>query len=68
MGKIVKVKNGKGEVFKIDEDLLNGEPCQLSESEIEHLPKLDINWFLSNGYITADDYRNKTFNILILIK
>ena len=32
MGKIVKVRNGKGKVFEIDEDLLNGEPCQLSDS------------------------------------
>ena len=58
MGKIVKVKNGRGEVFEIDEDLLNGEPCQLYDSEIEHLPmpKFDIDWFLANGYITTDDY------------
>ena len=57
MGKIVKVRNGRGEVFEIDEDLLKGEPCQLSESEIGHQPKLNIDWFLANGYITADDYR-----------
>ena len=48
-----------GEVFEIDEDLLNGEPCQLSESDIEHLPKLDIDWYLNNGYITAEDYRKQ---------
>ena len=57
MEKIVKIRNGRGEVFEIDEDLLNGEPCPLSETEIKHLPKLDIDWFLSNGYITAEDYR-----------
>lgn len=57
MGKIVKVKNGRGEVFTIDEDLLNGKPCKLSETEIKKLPKLDIAWYLANGYITADDYR-----------
>jgi len=57
MGKIVKVKNGRGEVFTIDEDLLNGELCKLSETEIKNLPKLDIAWYLANGYITADDYR-----------
>ena len=57
MGKIVKVKNGRGEAFEIDEDLLNGVPCQLSETEIKNLPKLDIAWYLANGYITADDYR-----------
>ena len=57
MGKIVKVKNGRGEVIEIDEDLLKGEPCQLSETEIMNLPTLDISWYLANGYITADDYR-----------
>ena len=57
MGKIVKVKNGRGEVFTIGEDLLNGEPCNLSETEIKNLPKLDIDKYLANGYITADDYR-----------
>ena len=35
------------------------EPCQLSESDIEHLPKLDIDWYLNNGYITAEDYRKQ---------
>ena len=42
MGKIVKVKNGRGEVIEIDEDLLKGEQCQLSETEIMNLLKLDI--------------------------
>ena len=59
MGKIVKVRNRKGKVFEIDEDLLNGEPCQLSDSEIEHMHKLDIEWYLANGYITAEDYKKQ---------
>ena len=59
MGKIVKVRNRKGKVFEIDEDLLNGESCQLSDSEIEHMNKLDIEWYLANGYITAEDYRKQ---------
>lgn len=59
MGKIVKIKNGKGEVYEFDEDLLNGEPCQLSETEIKNLPKLDIDRYLANGYITAENYRKQ---------
>ena len=52
-----KNKLRKTGVIEIDEDLLKGEPCQLSETEIMNLPKLDISWYLANGYITADDYR-----------
>ena len=61
MGKIVKVKDGKGNIFEMDEELLEGTPCTLTESEIKKLPKLDIQSYLANGYITAEDYR-KTLN------
>ncbi len=27
------------------------------EMEVKNLSKLDIAWYLANGYITADDYR-----------
>ena len=57
MGRIVKVRDGKGNIFEIDEDLLNGEPANLSEEEIHNLPKLDISSYLERGYITASDYR-----------
>lgn len=45
----------------MDEDLLEGEPVNLSEEEIHNLPKLDISSYLERGYITASDYR-KQFN------
>jgi hypothetical protein len=59
MGKIVKVRDGKGNIFEMDEDLLNGEPANLSEEEIENLPKLDISSYLERGYNTASDYRKQ---------
>ena len=49
----------EGEVIEIDEDLLKGEPCLLSETEIKDLPKLDIDRYLANGYITAENYRKQ---------
>jgi len=57
MGKIVKVRDGKGNIFEMDESLLEGKPCTLTEGEINNLPKLDIQAYLANGYITAEDYR-----------
>jgi hypothetical protein len=45
----------------MDEDLLNGEPANLSEEEIENLPKLDISSYLERGYITANDYRKQVY-------
>ena len=59
MGRIVKVRDGNGNIFEMDEDLLNGEPANLSEEEIHNLPKLDISSYLERGYITASDYRKQ---------
>mgnify|MGYP007032415294 CR=1 FL=1 len=56
MGRIVKVRDGNGNIFEMDEDLLNGEPANLSEEEIHNLPKLDISSYLERGYISASDY------------
>lgn len=50
MGRIVKVRDGNGNIFEMDEDLLNGEPANLSEEEIENLPKLDISSYLERLY------------------
>lgn len=61
MGRIIKIRDGKGNIFEMDEDLLEGEPVNLSEEEIHNLPKLDISSYLERGYITASDYR-KQFN------
>jgi hypothetical protein len=61
MGKIVKVRDGKGNIFEMDEDLLNGEPSNLSKEEIENLPKLNISSYLERGYITASDYRKQIY-------
>ena len=55
----IKTKGYAYVEFENDEDLLNGESCQLSDSEIEHMNKLDIEWYLANGYITAEDYRKQ---------
>jgi hypothetical protein len=41
----------------MDEDLLEGEPANLSEEEIEDLPRLDVSSYLERGYISASDYR-----------
>ena len=57
MGRLVKVRDGKGNILEMDESLLEGEPCTLTESEIKNLPRLDIQSYLDNGYITAEDYR-----------
>ena len=59
MGRIVRVRDGKGNVFEMDEDLLEGEPANLSEEEIRNLPRLDILSYLERGYITANDYRKQ---------
>ena len=59
MGRILKVRDSKGNIFEMDEDLLNGEPANLSEEEIENLPKLDISSYLERGYISASDYRKQ---------
>ena len=59
MGRILKVRDSKGNIFEMDEDLLNGERANLSEEEIENLPKLDISSYLERGYISASDYRKQ---------
>jgi hypothetical protein len=59
MGRIVRVRDGKGNVFEMDEDLLEGEPANLSEEETRNLPRLDILSYLERGYITANDYRKQ---------
>jgi hypothetical protein len=43
----------------MDEDLLEGEPANLSEEEIDNLPRLDVASYLERGYITASDYRKE---------
>lgn len=50
MGRIVKVRDGKGITFEMDEDFLEGEPANLPEEEIDNLPKLDISSYLERGY------------------
>ena len=62
MGRIVKVRDGKGNIFEMDEDILEGKPANLLEEEIVNLPRLDISSYLERGYITASDYR-KRFNV-----
>ena len=57
MGRILKVRDSKGNIFEMDEDLLEGEPANLSEEEIEDLPRLDVSSYLERGYISASDYR-----------
>ena len=57
MGRILKVRDSKGNIFEMDEDLLEGEPANLSEEEIEDLPRLDVSSNLERGYISASDYR-----------
>ena len=59
MGRIVKVRDGNGNIFEMDEDLLEGEPANLSEEEIDNLPRLDVASYLERGYITASDYRKQ---------
>ena len=59
MGRILKVRDSKGNIFEMDEDLLEGEPAHLSEEEIDNLPRLDVASYLERGYITASDYRKQ---------
>ena len=59
MGRIVKVRDGKGNIFEMDEDLFVGEPANLSEEEIDNLPRLDVASYLERGYITASNYRKE---------
>ena len=57
MGRILKVRDSKGNIFEMDEDLLEGEPANLAEEEIEYLPSLDFSSYLERVYISASDYR-----------
>ena len=59
MGRILKVRDSKGNIFEMDEDLLEGEPANLSEEEIDNLHRLDVASYLERGYITASDYRKQ---------
>ena len=59
MGRILKVRDSKGNIFEMDEDLLEGEPANLSEEEIDNLPRLDVASYLERGYISAGDYRKQ---------
>ena len=61
MGRILKVRDSKGNIFEMDEDLLEGEPANLSEEEIDNLPRLDVASYLERGYITANDYRKQVY-------
>ena len=50
MGRILKVRDSKGNIFEMDEDLLEGEPANLSEEEIDNLPRLDVASYLERLY------------------
>ena len=55
----VLVKDGKGNIFEMEEALLEGENRIVTEDDIKQTPKIDVEALLKKGYITAEDYRKK---------
>ena len=51
----VLVKDGKGNIFEIEESLLEGDNCIVTEEEIKSSPRIDVEKLRSQGYVTVDE-------------